>query len=147
MHIRIFIFSIVLLSFGVTAQDNINWGSVASIDALKTTKVAESYLANEADELKGFKLKVLEVNASYRNGGKSLFASFFHKDSYVKGSDEVIRVKTEDGEMDHPFITFDIVIVEFDNSGMPKSYRIIGKKYPGTVQDFKKEFSEQYSEH
>lgn len=146
MYIRIFIFSIVLLSFSVPAQANINWGSVASINASKITKAAESYLADEAKYLKGFQLKVLEVSASYRNGGKSLFASFFHKKSYVDGSDEIIRVQTEDGEMDHPFITFDVVVVEFDNSGMPKSYRIIGKKYPGTVQDFKKKFSQQYGE-
>lgn len=147
MLIRSFIFITLFFSFSIFAQDRINWGAVASIDTVKITKIAESYLAKEAEELKGFNLKVLEVSASLRNGGKGLFASFFHKNSYIEGSDEVVKIQTPNGEIDHPFITFDIVVVEFDGSGNPFSYRILGKKYPGTVEDFQKEFSEQYGEH
>lgn len=145
--IRAIFIILSLASFEATSQTQIEWGNVASIDAQQLTIKAESYLAENAKELEGLDLKVLEVSASFRNGGKSLFASFFHNKSYVEGSEEVLRVQTEDGEIDHQFITFDIVVVEFDDMGNPHSHRILGKKYPGTVQDFKKEFSEQHGEH
>ena len=129
-------------SFSAQALEDLTWDSVAKVDVDEVVERAKSFLAKEAPELKNVRIKLLEVSAGYREGYKRMFVSFYHDQSYREGSEEVMKVQTSDGEIEHPFITFDIVVVEFDGSGQPKSKEIFGKKFAGTKEDFRKQFNE-----
>ena len=53
-----------------------------------------------------------------------------------------MKVQTGDSEIEYLLITFDIVVVEFNDSGQPKSKEVFGQKFAGTKEDFQKQFNE-----
>ena len=129
-------------SFSAHAVEDLTWDTIAKVDVDEIVGRAKSFLAKEAPKLKNVRIKLLEVSAGYREGHKRMFVSFYHDQSYREGSEEVMKVQTGEGEIEHPFITFDIVIVKFDGSGQPKSKEIFGQKFAGTKEDFEKQFNE-----
>jgi hypothetical protein len=129
-------------SFSAGAFEELNWDSVANVDVNEIVQRARLFLVKEAPELSNVKIKLLEVSADYREEHKRLYVSFYHDQSYIEGSEEVMTVQTEAGEKEHSFITFDIVVVKFDGTGKPIEKEIFGQKFPGTKEDFKRQFEE-----
>ncbi len=142
------LFVAFILTFNASAFDELTWGSpeIAKVNIKEMAQRARSFLAKEAPELKDVKIKLLEISAGYREGKKRLFVSFYHEQSYRKGSEETMVAQTSKGEIKKQFITFDIVVVEFDNDAQPKCKEIYGQKYAGSKEDFINEFN-QSTEH
>jgi len=134
---------LLISSFSTHAVNELSWGSIAKVNVNELANRAKSFLTNEAPELKNTRIKLLEVSAGYREGQKRLFVSFYHDQSYREGSEEIMKYQANGGEIERTFITFDIVVVKFDGSGQPESKEIFGQKFPGTKEQFKKQFNEQ----
>ena len=133
--------TLTLLSLNVYAVDKLSWGLVAKIDVKIIEQMAREYLSKNAPELKGIKIKLLEVSAGYRDNKNKLFASFYHDKSYIKGSEEKIEVTTVTGKQYRELATFDIVVVSFNEIGKPFKKSIFGEKFLGSQKDFEKHFN------
>ena len=138
----IILITFLATSFNGFAVDLLTWDSVASVNATELARRAEAYLKENSPELKDVKIKLQEVSAGYREGQKRLFVTFYHDQSYVEGSEEIRKVQTGGKEIEHQFITFDIVVVRFDDTGQPMNLEIFGEKFPGSKEEFEKLFDE-----
>lgn len=121
----------------------LQWDSIANVDTKEIAKRAEKFLLKESPELKDLKIKLLEISVGWREGHKKLWVSFYHDQSYVEGSEHVRTVESEGKQEEHSFVTFDLIVIHFDENGIPQRKETFGLPYSGSKEEFESDLNSE----
>ena len=132
--------SLLLASAALRSETNneYKWGGIASLNIGVIKEKALSFISEKMPQLKGTQLIFLEASTQYRerNNKFNLKAIFYHKNSYVSGSELKQIVTMSNGKKELVFIKVEYLIIHFDKNGKPYKHELINEQFPGSKEEF-----------